>query len=79
MLVVLYVWLEEELRTAQELLKSPNPLCLAGLETWKTLICIFFNTHNSVVWCLVNSCLIAELTAVGFTHPLEMLKLEKKI
>lgn len=39
----------------------------------------FFNTHNSVVWCLVNSCLTAELTAVGFTHPLEMLKLEKKI
>lgn len=32
-LVVLYVWLEEELRTAQELLKSPHPLCLAALET----------------------------------------------
>lgn len=31
-LVGLYVWLEEELRTAQELLNSPNPLCLAGLE-----------------------------------------------
>lgn len=57
----------------------PKSSVLGWIRDLKSSDMYFFNTHNSVVWCLVNSCLTAELTAVGFTHPLEMLKLEKKI
>lgn len=57
----------------------PKSFVLGWIRDLKNSDMYFFNTHNSVVWCLVNSCLTAELTAVGFTHPLEMLKLEKKI
>lgn len=56
----------------------PDPLCFGWIRALKSFDMYFFNTHNSVVWCLVNSCLRAEHTAVSFTHPLEMLKLEKK-
>lgn len=57
----------------------PKSFVLGWIRDLKSFDMYFFNTHNSVVWCLVNSCLTAELTAVGFTHPLEMLKLEKEI
>lgn len=57
----------------------PKSFVLGWIRDLKSSDMYFFNTHNSVVWCLVNSCLTAELTAAGFTHPLEMLKLEKKI
>lgn len=57
----------------------PKSFMLGWIRDLKSCDMCFFNTHNGVVWCLVNSCLTAELTAVGFTHPLEMLKLEKKI
>lgn len=55
-----------------------NPLCSVWIRALKSVHMCFFNTHKSVVWCLVNSCLTAKHTAVSFTHPLEMLKLEKK-
>ena len=58
--------------------KIPSPLCFSCIRALKSFHTYFFNTHNSVVWCLVNSCLTAEHTAVSFTHPLEMLKLEEK-
>lgn len=57
----------------------PKSFMLGWIRDLKNSDMCFFNTHNGVVWCLVNSCLTAEFTAVGFTHPLEMLKLEKKI